>query len=501
MSTQEQLLDPLQVDHLHADLRGRSVRGGVLSLTSQGTQFLLQSVSTVVLARLLTPSDYGLVAMVTTVTAVAVGFADLGLTEATIQRKAITHAQVSTLFWINVGVGLLLTLITAAMAPVLAWFYREPRLVDLTLVMSLTFLLGGLRGQHTALLRRQMRFSALAIRDVTALAVSVPVAIVMASKGFGYWAIVAIPLVGSSVQVVLSWVMVKWRPSAPRRNAGVRSMVSFGGKVAASYMAINWIRTADNVLIGWYWGAAPLGLYSRAYNLLMLPVIQMNIPIGGVAIPALSRVHDDPELFARYYIRLMNLMMWVSGGIFGFLFAAATPVIILTLGHKWQGAAPVFQMLALSALGQVLLESIIWCFVSRGQSGQLLKLLLVISPIIIAGFCIGLPFGIKWVAASLSLVFVAILPWMLKYAFRGTNLTLGRVGRAFVCPLSLCLTGVLVAKLAARLIVPQGVLLQLLVVAVSFATVYSMSALIPAVRAEMFSFKKLFGELRLSRTA
>ena len=150
MATQQQLLDALSVEHLQSDLKGKSVRGGVASLGSQIAQFLLQSISTVVLARLLTPSDYGLVAMVAAVTAIAVGFADLGLTEATIQRKDITHNQVSTLFWINVGIGLLLTLLTAALAPVLAWFYKEPRLLDLTLVMSLTFLIGGLRGntQH-----------------------------------------------------------------------------------------------------------------------------------------------------------------------------------------------------------------------------------------------------------------------------------------------------------------------------------------------------------------
>lgn len=498
MSPQQQLLDSLSIEHLQADLKGRSVRGGMLSLISQGAQFLLQSVSTVVLARLLTPADYGLVAMVTAVTAIAIGFADLGLTEATIQRKTLSHNQVSALFWINVGIGLLLTLITAAMAPVLAWFYREPRLVDLTLVMSLTFLLGGLRGQHTALLRRQMRFSALAIRDVTSLAIAVPLAIVMALRGAGYWAIVVIPLVGSSVQVALSWFMVRWRPGLPRRGADVRSMVSFGGKVAVSYMIINWVRSADNVLIGWYWGAGPLGLYSRAYNLLMLPVNQLNTPVGGVAIPALSRVHDDPELFARYYLRVINLMMWVSAAIFGFLFVAANPVIVLTLGYKWREAAPVFQMLSISALGQVLLESTIWSFVSRGQSARLLKLLLIICPIIICGFAIGLPFGIKWVAASLSLVLVVILPWILRFTFRGTNVTLKRLGKVLLCPLSLSLGGVLLGELALHLFVPLHMISQLLIVGLGFAVAYSLSALIPTVRKEIVSFGRLWNELRPS---
>ena len=312
MSSQPELIDALSVEHLQEDLKGRSVRGGVLSLTAQGAQFLLQSAATVVLARLLTPVDFGLVAMVTAVTAIAAGFADLGLTEATIQRQEISHNQVSTLFWINVAIGLFFTLVTAAMAPVFAWFYREPRLLGITFAVSLMFLIGGLRGQHNALLRRQMRFSAIAIRDVISYAIAVILAITMALHGAKYWAIVALPLALSFSQMVISWLMVRWRPGMPHRDIEVRSLINFGGKVAASYVIFNWISNADNILIGWYWGAGPLGLYSRAYNLLMLPLNQINGPAANVAIPAFSRVQDDPELFARYYLRMINLILWSS---------------------------------------------------------------------------------------------------------------------------------------------------------------------------------------------
>src|SRR3984885_6821465 len=219
--------DPLSTEHLHADLKGRSVRGGFWTLASQGAQFVVATVSTVVLARLLAPADFGVVAMVTAVTSLGQAFADLGLSEATIQQPEITHEQVSMLFWINAAIGLALTLITMMLAPVLRWFYREPRLFDIALVMSLTFLIGGLRVQHTALLKRQMRFSALAVRDVISYLVGVPVAIVLAFRGAGYWAIVAMPLATNFTQMTLSWVMVRWLPSPPRRGAKVRSLISF----------------------------------------------------------------------------------------------------------------------------------------------------------------------------------------------------------------------------------------------------------------------------------
>ena len=238
MAAQPPLVDAFSTEHLRADLKGRSVRGGLLTLTSQGAQFLMQSISTVVLARLLVPADFGLVAMVTAVTGLGQAFADLGLSEATIQHPEISHEQVSTLFWINVAIGLTLMSITAALAPVLAWFYREPRLKDITLLLSLTFLVGGLRVQHDALLRRQMRFTSLAIRDVTSYVLAVPVAITLAWRGAGYWALVALPLTLNSTQMSLSWLMAHWTPGLPRRDAKVRSLIAFGGNVAASYVVV-----------------------------------------------------------------------------------------------------------------------------------------------------------------------------------------------------------------------------------------------------------------------
>ena len=498
MPPQRQLVDELNADHLQADLKGRSVRGGLVTLTSQGAMFVLQTLSTVVLARLLTPADFGIVAMVTAVTGLASAFADLGLSEATIQSKEITHDQISVLFWINGGIGLALMLITVAMAPVFAWFYREPRLIAVTSILSLTFLFSGLRVQADALLKRQMRYSVLGYRDVASYAVAVPLAIIIAWRGGGYWALVVLPLTLNFTQVMLSWLIVNWRPGLPRRNTKVGSMIIFGANVAASYLIYSLNRNVDNVLIGWYWGAAPLGLYSRAYNLLMIPVRQLNAPAANVAVPAFSRIQNDPERYARYYLRAINLILWISAPLFGFLIVAAEPVIVLVLGAQWREAAPVFQMLGISALGQMLLESTIWLLVSRGQSNRLLRLWIIVSPIIVGSFVIGLPFGIKWVALSYSVVLLIILPWVLKFTFRDTQLTLRGLGLAISYPVSVCLLGILCAEFALRLFSPEHVFSQLFTTALGFAVAYSLSVLVPSVRREIMSFRSLLGELRSS---
>src|SRR3989442_828763 len=174
-------------DHLTADLGGRTARGGAVTVVSQGLKFLISMVATVILARLLTPQDYGLVGMVAVVVGFVSVFKDLGLSTATIQRAEINSAQISTLFWINLALSGGVMLATAAIAPVIAWFYHEPRLVLMTVVYGCGFLLGGLTVQHEALLRRQMRFAALAGAEVFSIIISAATAMLMASRGAGYW--------------------------------------------------------------------------------------------------------------------------------------------------------------------------------------------------------------------------------------------------------------------------------------------------------------------------
>src|SRR5438477_2809261 len=180
----------LGTDHLLSDLKGRTISGAFITIVAQGAQFLLSLVSIMVLARLLTPKDFGLFAMVTTVMGYLRVFKDAGLSTATVQREGITHAQVSNLFWINVAISGGVSLILAAGSPIVAWFYREPRLVPITLILSITFVLSGLIVQHTALLNRQMRFKAIAIIQVGSMFVGIAVSIVMARLKFGYWSLV-----------------------------------------------------------------------------------------------------------------------------------------------------------------------------------------------------------------------------------------------------------------------------------------------------------------------
>src|SRR5438876_1298734 len=249
----------LRTDHLLADLKGRTISGAFITTAAQGAQVLLNLVSIMVLARLLIPKDFGLFAMVTTVIGYLRVFKDAGLSTATVQREGITHAQVSNLFWINVAISGATTVILAASSPLVAWFYRDPRLVGITLTLSSTFLLNGVTVQHTALLNRQMRFKAIAFIQVGSALIGVSLAIGMALLNYNYWALVISNVAMLIARAVFTWIAIRSRPQAPTRRSGTKPLVSFGANMASGGFIYSLARGADGMLIGRVYGPDPLG--------------------------------------------------------------------------------------------------------------------------------------------------------------------------------------------------------------------------------------------------
>lgn len=229
----------LRTEHLLANLRGRALSGGFVTGGAQGGRFVLNLVSAMVLARLLVPEDFGLVAMVTTITGFLRIFKDAGLSTATVQKERITQAQVSNLFWVNVLVSLCISILVAAFAPLIAWFYREPRLVAVTLALSITFAISGAVVQHQALLNRQMRYGALAIIDVGSATCGLLVGVTMAGLRCGYWSLVFMQLSTTLCEMLLTLWISRWRPQRPARRCGTRSLLHFGASLTiANFLQI-----------------------------------------------------------------------------------------------------------------------------------------------------------------------------------------------------------------------------------------------------------------------
>ena len=401
------------------DLGLRSVRGGLVTVGSQGVSFVLGLGSTMVLARLLVPDDFGLIAMVGVVVGFAGMFKDAGLSMATVQQKEVNHQQVSTLFWFNVALSAMLGLVLGASAPAVAWFFGSSELTYVTLVLAGTFLLGGLTIQHQALLRRRMRFGVLAGIGILSKVAGIVTGIVTAWLGWGYWALVAMSLAGLLVGLIGTWIACPWMPGLPVKGAGVRRMLKFGGNLTGFNLVNYFARNADNLLIGKFLGAGPLGIYSKAYHLLMFPLQQLNTPMAAVAIPALSRLNDQPERYRRYYTRALSLILIVALPLIALLAVFSDHVILVILGPGWQQASTVFLFLAIAAFVQSSANTMGWLFVSQGRTSEMLRWGVFGSTISVCSFVIGLHWGIVGVAASYALSWLTLTgPSLLWYASR-----------------------------------------------------------------------------------
>jgi len=400
--------------HLKANLGGRTVRGGAVAITAQALKFIITIGATSVLARLLTPQDYGLIGMVAFVTAFVSLYKDLGLAAATIQRPEISFDQISTLFWINVSLSVAVCIFTAAIAPLVSWFYGEPRLTWITVITAVGFVISGLAVQHEALLRRQMRYFALAAIGLISLSVGYVVAIVMALKGFHYWALVGSQLALVFTGTVITWTVCRWRPGLPKKDTGVRSMLRFGGNFTG-FSTINFFsRNLDNLLIGRFWGAQQLGLYSRAYQLMMLPIEQINEPISSVAIPSLSRLTDSDVAYRRAYLRMLEKVALLTMPGVALMIVTSDWIVAIVLGPQWRGVGILLVILGIVGLIQPIGNTTGWLFITQGRTKDMFRLAMFGGPITIVSIVAGLPWGAVGVATSYvtgQFLMINILYW------------------------------------------------------------------------------------------
>lgn len=476
-----------QTTDVAANLKSLTVRGGVFTLASQGTKFVLLLGSMAVLARLLTPDDFGLVAMVTAITGFVAMFKDAGLSTATIQRAEITNEQVSTLFWINVALGALVMLVVAGLAPVIASIYGDERLFGITLALSGTFIISGLMVQHQALLRRQMRFKALAVIDVLAALTGTGVAIAMAIAGAGYWALVG-NLVGIVVaNTVLVWLTLRWLPGLPRRGACVGSMLGFGGHLTGAAFANYWAKNTDTILLGRFYGSAETGVYERAYRLLMLPLNQMDAVVGGVLIPALSRLTEQPDRYINVIRKMQRLFLVVAVPPVVSAVVYADTIILTVLGDQWTRSIPLFRLLGLVSIIQMITRFSPWILITMGHSRTLFRYAILGCLLAIIAFVIGLPWGAQGVATALLIESVIYTPMLVHASLKVVGMRWSTVAldlrAAFTAGALTALIGMAIRSATTEPSLITGWLTLLIVPAMaSFFTAYGFG-LIPEARA------------------
>ena len=381
-------------------LRGASVNGVVINLVSQLARFGMRFAYQIVIARLLLPGDFGLVALTAPVITFVQLFADLGLSQATVQQKDIDQEQLSFLFWVSVAAGLALAVLCVAAAPLVAAFYGDPRAAGVMVVSGSLLLVSGLYSQHLALLNRHMRFRALALLDLASFALGAAAGIASALLGAGYWAILVNQAVVSVSALIIAWVVSGWVPGRPGPYSRMKPLLHFGGNITGFNFVNFFSRNTDDILLGRFAGEHALGLYDRAFKLMLLPFSQISGPFTKVALPLLSRSQDEPEFYRRAYQRMLGAVLLMIYPGLVFMIATSHDLIVLALGERWAEVAPIFAILGIDAFVAPVGNSMGWLFVSQGRTREMRNWGVVTSVLFVCCFAIGLHWGPRGVAAG-----------------------------------------------------------------------------------------------------
>jgi PST family polysaccharide transporter len=414
----------LDIKEAKVDLKSKSIRGSAITMVTEVVNLLVTIGATSILARILSPSDFGLLGMVFALTAIAERFKDIGLGRATIQKQTITHPEVSNLFWLNTAIGVAISLGISGSSGVIAGFYHEQRLIPISIALSLTFVFSSIIIQHQALLVRRMRFGVTGTIGTCSHVVSNVFAIFLALKGFGYWSLVWREIVRSIFIAAATWICCPWIPSLPDAKVKVARLMSFGRDITLFNLVTFFTRSVDQILLGRYSGAAALGIYRQAFQLIMLPLARLTSPMQSVSEPVFSAVQDEVSKYRNGFQKAVHMVSLLTMPIAAGVFVCARPLVLLLLGAKWSAAEAPLRILAAAAFLRPAISTMGFVMVTSGKTARYAVLGLLDSIILITAIVIGLRWGATGVAfGHLAATYIVFLPF-LWWAFQGTPVSL-----------------------------------------------------------------------------
>jgi PST family polysaccharide transporter len=389
-------------------LRRQSVAGGLATLLAQGARFLIKLASQILIARLLVPADYGLIAMTAPVIGLVQLVGDLGLGQAAIRQPDIKQEELSSLFWLGLAINIGISVIVVLLSPLLAQLYREPRVIVISIALAGLIPISGLSTQPAALLSRHLRFGILALLDVAPALVGFVSGFSAAWNGWGYWSLIVSTASETVVFVLLVWSVSGWHPSFNASAKLVRPFVRMGGGITAFNLTQYVTTSFDNMLIAFAQGPTALGLYDKAYQTVVQPIGLLLTPTNRIAVPLLARLLQRPAQYKRTYLSMVQLGLLFGGPGILCVLVISKDLMHFLLGTKWNGIAPVVSWLCLGGFASVLYSSASWLFVSQGRPGPQFKYGLATSMVSVASFAAGLPWGPAGVAAGAGLSFFLI---------------------------------------------------------------------------------------------
>jgi len=377
------------------------IRTGVAwsGLAQMGAQFVALVVS-VILTRLLSPQDFGLVGMVLVFTNFASVFADMGFGVALVQKLDVTQHHKNAVFWISIVIGAVTTLIMAAAAPLIASFYNVPEVQPLAVAISLIFFINAFATVKVALLQKAMDFRKIAAAQLTSTVISGLVALYLAFSGFGVWSLVAMYIASAIVNVAVLWMITPWRPDFSLQWHALKDLSKFTMNLLGFSVFNYWTRNGDNLLVGRFVGSAALGIYARSYQILLLPVSQVSGVITNVMFPAFSAIQKDVERVKDMYLKSISVISLVTFPLTLGLLVVSQSFVLALFGDKWAEMIPILQVFCLLGLIQSIGTTVGWIYQSQGRTDIMFRWGLVSGSIFIISFVVGLRWGALGVAVA-----------------------------------------------------------------------------------------------------
>lgn len=374
-------------------LKQQTLSGIEWSAGSKIAKGILQFIIAVILIRLLAPKDFGLVGMIMVFTGFAGLFSELGLGAALIQKKEIEEHHLSSIFWLNIATGIILTAVVGVIAPVIATFYNEPQLTMLTLVLSATFFIGSFDIVQKAILIRSMNFRILAIVETSAMLIAGICAILLAYLGFGVWSLVWQAIISTTAGVIILWSLSDWKPSLKFNKDAAKELVGFSGNLLGFNIFGYWARNIDDLLVGKVIGSIGLGIYNRAYHLMLIPLSLISSTLGQVMFPSLSLIQDDKVRVKHIYLRTIAVIAMISFPLMMGLMVVADSFVLVLFGLKWVDVIPILRIFCLIGMIQSIVTTTGWIYNSQGRTDWMFRWGMFTGTAGIVSFIIGVWLG------------------------------------------------------------------------------------------------------------
>lgn len=455
-----------------------AARGVLWSGSGQVVKQIVQIVTSITLARLLAPQDFGLMGMIMVFISVAQLFADFGIGAAIIQSQAKSTTVLSSSFWANLAIATTLTAAIALCAPLIAAFYDSPALTPLVMVAALTMMLAGAMVVPQAILTRDLRFSDIAKAQVAGTLCGSITAVALAWYGFGVWSLVAQPVVGSTVTLGVLVRLGGWLPGGEFSMSSIRQLIRFSGGVLGANLITYVQRNTDSLLIGRYLGSSPLGHYQMAYQLMLFPLQQVSSVMVRVLFPTLSQLQHDLPRLRSTYLKAISAIALITFPMMMGLFAVAQDFIVVVLGEKWLPMLPVLEILTWVGMMQSVATTVGTIYLSIGAIRQAFLLSLFSTPVLISLVTIGLQWGITGVAIGYAIATFAMFYVTLYFAFRLVDLSVLDFHRSLWRPFICALIMLLVVKSVAVSLMPLQIATRLSFLVCIGIAAYAISALL-----------------------